>query len=191
VRIDPLEFRNLPLEVHSLLRDIPLHDVSVVDLPGGGDGRTVADVDALLTPAELTDANGAVRALFRLRLILGDMFGWDASGGGERRESYIHRLPALLRDESQVTPGTARGLFTVVYQLERESLAEVRNATVHAFLCNALQPHAGGYRLYWAVYVKPVSWLTPVYMAVIEPFRRFIVYPAILRRIRQAWIEAY
>jgi hypothetical protein len=45
--------------------------------------------------------------------------------------------------------------------------------------------------LYWAVYVKPVSWLTPVYMAVIEPFRRFVVYPAILRQIRRAWVAAY
>jgi hypothetical protein len=49
----------------------------------------------------------------------------------------------------------------------------------------------GGYRLYWAVYVKPASWLTPVYMALIEPFRRLIVYPAMLARVRRAWIARY
>jgi hypothetical protein len=54
-----------------------------------------------------------------------------------------------------------------------------------------IQPTASGYRFYWAIYVKNVSWLTPVYMALIEPFRRFVVYPAILRRLRAAWVEAY
>jgi len=92
---------------------------------------------------------------------------------------------------SKIVPGTPEGMFITVYQLDREALAEVRNATVHAFLCSVLQPRGDGYRLYWAVYVKPVSWLTPVYMAVIEPFRRFVVYPAILGQIRRAWIAAY
>jgi hypothetical protein len=31
----------------------------------------------------------------------------------------------------------------------------------------------------------------PIYMALIEPFRRFIVYPALLRRLRRAWSERY
>ena len=44
---------------------------------------------------------------------------------------------------------------------------------------------------YWAVYVRPVSWLTRPYLIAIEPFRRFIVYPALLRRIRRAWLAAY
>jgi hypothetical protein len=81
--------------------------------------------------------------------------------------------------------------FRLLYLVEHESLAEIRNATVHAFLCAALFERPDGYRLYWAVYVKPSSWLTPVYMAVIEPFRRFIVYPAMLGRIRRAWTARY
>src|SRR4029077_8428247 len=36
-----------PLRGHELLRDVPLYDVSSVDLPGGGSGRTVADIRAL------------------------------------------------------------------------------------------------------------------------------------------------
>jgi hypothetical protein len=79
----------------------------------------------------------------------------------------------------------------LLYQHDRESLAEIRNKTVHAFLCSVLRPDAGGYRLYWAVYVQPVSRWTPAYMAVIEPFRRFIVYPTILRRLRLAWMDRY
>jgi hypothetical protein len=48
-----------------------------------------------------------------------------------------------------------------------------------------------GYRLYLAVYVLPVSWLTRPYLITIEPFQRFILYPAMLRRIRRAWLAAY
>jgi hypothetical protein len=50
---------------------------------------------------------------------------------------------------------------------------------------------ASGYRLYWAIYVRNVSRFTPVYMTLIEPFRRFVVYPSILRRLRGAWVAAY
>jgi hypothetical protein len=54
----------------------------------------------------------------------------------------------------------------------------------------ALRRGDGGYRLYWAVYVAPVSRFSPIYMAMIEPFRRFVVYPSILGRLRRAWITA-
>ena len=42
MRVAPEVYRRLPLEVHALLADVPLQDVSAVDLPGGGPGRTVA-----------------------------------------------------------------------------------------------------------------------------------------------------
>jgi hypothetical protein len=160
------DFRALDLRVHRELAGVPLHDVSVVDLPGGGPGRTVADLRAILSAQALTRADPAVRFLFAVRGFLGRVFGWDGPEGA--------------------TPAAFRPL----YQLEHESLAELENATVHTYLASVLVPTASGYRLYWAVYVRPVSRLTPVYMALIAPFRRFIVYPAIFRRLRKAWIEA-
>ena len=36
-----------------------------------------------------------------------------------------------------------------------------------------------------------VSWLTSPYLVLIEPFRRFLLYPAMLRRIRNAWQAVY
>ena len=62
---------------------------------------------------------------------------------------------------------------------------------MHALFAIALTETLVGYRLYWGVYVEPVSRLTPLYMALIDPFRRFVVYPAVLRRIRRAWEERY
>ena len=47
MRASAAEYRSLPLRGHELLRDVPLYDVSSVDLPGGGSGRTVADIRAL------------------------------------------------------------------------------------------------------------------------------------------------
>jgi hypothetical protein len=41
------------------------------------------------------------------------------------------------------------------------------------------------------VYVLPLSWLTPFYMALIEPFRRYIVYPSLFRSLVRAWRKAY
>lgn len=191
MRVSPQEFRSLPLDVHVLLHDVPLHDVSAVDLPGGGDGRTIADVQSVIAQERLVQANPIVSALFRLRRIVGTALGWDADPAPGRPDLYVHRLPEELRVRSKVVPGTPEGMFIAVYQLDREALAEIRNATAHAFLCSVLQPRGDGYRLYWAVYVKSVSWFTPVYMAVIEPFRRFVVYPAVLGRIQLAWMAAY
>jgi hypothetical protein len=161
----------------------------VVDLPAGGTGRTVADVRALTAAARRRGAGGrATRWLFRLRRTLGRVFHWDAPKAGVEG-SYRERVPAEVRQNSSAV--SADGSFDTLYELENESLVEVRNATVHAFLCVALIPYDGGYRLYWGVYVKPVSWLTPLYMAVIEPFRRFVVYPSLLGGVQRAWIQRY
>jgi len=187
MRVDVAQFRKLPLEVHAILENVPLKDVSAVDLPGGGPGQTLSDVRALISTGDLLGANPVARALFAFRLWLGRVFGWDRPRHDPPQSSFLSRVAPPLQERSLVQPGTMEGGFRLLYLIEKESLAEIRNATVHAFLCAALCERPDGYRLYWAVYVKPMSWLTPLYMALIEPFRRFIVYPAMLGRIRRAW----
>ena len=189
MRVPREQFRRLSLEVHSLLRNVPLHDVTVVDLPGGGAGRTMADVRALLARENVRAANPIVRGLFALRALLGRLCGWDADLHMPQETSSLHMAQQRYHRRSALSPRARDDPFHVLYVLERESLAEVRNATVHAFLASVLTETSCGYRLYWAVYVQPVSRLTPLSMALIEPFRRCIVYPAIFRRIRRAWEE--
>jgi Protein of unknown function (DUF2867) len=190
-RVPLAEFRALPLEVHALLQDVPLQDVSAIDLPGGGPSRTLSDIRALIPSGDLLRANPVTHALFGLRLWLGRVFGWDRPELDGAETSYLPRVSKALRARSSVAPGTMEGGFRLLYLLGGESLAEIRNATVHAFLCAALRPSPDGYRLYWGIYVKPTSWLTPIYMALIEPFRRFLVYPAMFARLRRAWIARY
>jgi hypothetical protein len=183
------EFRRLDLRVHALLADVPLRDVHVVELRGGGAGRTLADVQAAVPDEKLMRANPLVRALFAIRFAVGRWLGWDAPARAHPEESYVARVDDELKRQSSVTPGAPRGLFRALYELPRESLQEIRNATVHAFLAQALVENGDGYRLYWAVYVKPVSGFTALYMAAIEPFRRLVIYPSIMRRIGRQWAQ--
>jgi hypothetical protein len=39
--------------------------------------------------------------------------------------------------------------------------------------------------------VRSVGRLTPVYLALIDPFRKLIVYPSLLRRIRASWKQIF
>lgn len=191
MRVPAAQFRSIELEVHDILSDVPLSDVTAVDLPAGGPGRTISDVRALMAHGNGMTANPVVQFLLKLRFALGRLFGWDSDTHAHPETSYVHRLGGDIKRRSIVLPGSPDGLFRTLYVLERESLAEIRNATAHAFLSSALVATPLGYRMYLAVYVQPVSSLTPLYMAVIEPFRRWIVYPAMMRTIRQRWGERY
>jgi len=186
IRVPPGEYLSLDLRAHDLLRDVPLYDVSAVDLPGGGAGRSIADVRVLDAAAP---ASRLSTGLFGLRRLLGRVLGWDREPI-RTEESLLPRLSERDRTESEVAPGTRSGAFLQLYRFHREALAEIRNATVHGWISTALVPRAGGYRFYFAVYVLPVSWITRPYLMAIEPFRR-VLYPAMLRRIQRAWIAAY
>lgn len=187
MRVAAEEYERLELRAHSLLADVPLHDVWVTELPGGGGGRNILDLRAFLSVENLTAANVAVRFLFGLRARLGRVLGWDREPPEASRESYLLRLSAEDRERSLVAAGTPEGPFLVLYVSPREAISEIQNATVHGFSVFALTENPSGYRLYWGIYVRPVGRISAWYMRLIDPFRRFIIYPAILRRVRVLW----
>lgn len=191
MRAEPQEYRQLELRAHSFLADVELHDVWVVELAGGGTNRTIEDARACFTPQIATTANAAVRTLFRIRTTVGAWFGWDQDESRWDDELYSRRLTPEERARSSIPPGSTDGLFRIVYVFPNEALSEIRNATVHAFSCLALRRIMKGYRLYWAIYVKPISPWTQTYMRVIDPFRRTVVYPAIIRRIQTEWSNRF
>jgi len=65
------------------------------------------------------------------------------------------------------------------------------NRTVHAAALSTLVETADGYRFYLAVYVRSVSRFTPLYMTLVDPFRKLIVYPSLLRGVRARWDHAF
>jgi hypothetical protein len=190
MRIDAGEFRGRPLRVHALLQDIPLEDAWAVPLSGGGAGRRIEDLRAVMV-AGREAAPAVVRGLFRLRGRIGALLGWDHQRPAWDAESYAHRLSGADRAGSLVAPGTPDGSFRVLYRFEDEQLSELRNATVHAFVSLSIRQTPFGYLAYVGVFVRPVHRLTRLYMGVIAPFRRMIVYPAVIRRVQSAWAERY
>ena len=191
MRVDPADFQKINLRCHAFLDDVRLHDVWAIPLQDGGPDRTMADFRALMLGDRRPPPSIAVRALFALRWRLGRVLGWDDDGHDPPDASYVHRLTEADRVQSRVPPGTREGRFRVLYVLRDEALSEIRNATVHGFLALALTHREQGYVVYMAIYVKAVSRFTPLYMALIDPFRRFVVYPALGRQVQQAWLRTY
>ena len=166
-RARPEDYARLPLRAHELLAGVPLHDVWQLDLPGRDAGVSMSEIRQVMSFGRLASLNPVVRGLFRLRGRLGALFGWD-------------------REPSSPPPGERDGPFSVLYVTDREAASEIRNATVHAFSVLALERRSEGWRLYWAIYVRPVGRITGLYMALIDPFRRWLIYPAILRSAERA-----
>ena len=129
------------MRAHAILHDVPLHDVWRLDLQGGGDGRTVADIRTLVSANRLS---GLVRLLFAIRWLLGQLFRWDReSAGGEGL--FQLRITEADRARSTVATGTKDGPFTVLYVHPTEAMSEIRNSTVHAALVWVLIRRKDGY----------------------------------------------
>jgi hypothetical protein len=188
MRLAPEVFQQKPLYVHTFLADVPLHDVWAIHLKGGDPGQTLQRLQPLLRFQNIERVHPIVRGLFALRFALGHLFHWDEDAPQLASTSYLQRLPAADQARSLTKPGTPNGPFQVIYEFENEALSEVINGTVHAFSLLALEPTTAGYQINWAIYVKKVNGLTPFYMALIDPFRHWLIYPIIIRHLEQAWV---
>jgi hypothetical protein len=184
------EFELLPFRVHTFLAGVPLHDVWAVDLKWTRPGVTLDDFlqARCACPSKLPPV---ARALLNIRLSIGRLLGWDREPTATARETFAARLTAADRAKSLVAAGTGEGLFRVVYRFENEQLLEVINRTVHAAALSALVETASTYRFYFGVYVRNVSRFTPIYMTLIDPVRKLVVYPSLLRTIRASWNQAF
>jgi Protein of unknown function (DUF2867) len=197
-RISPPEFFVQPLRVHSFLAGVALHDVWAVDLPAFREGITLQDFRQRTKQKDSAEQlTLPTRLLIRLRILIGRIFGWDSERSETSKELFAERLTSKDRALSAVPAGTREGIlrregnFRVVYSFENELLLELVNRTVHAAVLSALVETSEGYRFYLAIYVRERGWITPTYMALIDPFRRWVVYPAILRQIEKNWTEAW
>jgi hypothetical protein len=186
-QISQREFERLPLRAHQFLADIPLHDVWAVDLPSPRPGITLDEFlrvvnEQLFTPTRV------VRGLVGLRLLIGRLLGWDRERPSTHAApTFADRLTDADRARSLTPAGVREGPFRVVYRFENEKLVELINRTAHAAALSALVETANCYRFYFAVYVRSVGRLTPFYMAAIDPFRKLVVYPSLLRSTRANW----
>lgn len=173
----------------------------VWELPVRGGVGDFDDLIELAATADPTDADSlATRALWRLRdrlgawLDLGRISVPDEVVGagklpipGRSETSLAARLPDDLR-------GTASDLdfgslpFVPLYRTDVEFAAEMSNPTVHGVMHLAWVAQGGArYQAQMAVYVKPRGLSGKAYMALIKPFRYWIVYPALMRQTERMW----
>ena len=196
------EFERLPLRVHTFLAGVPLHDVWCIDLPRWRAGVTLdeflrtagsgkIDTCGCSTSSSLFTTSPLVRMLLDIRFFVGRFFGWDRDPPATAWETFATHLTDTDRSRSLVAAGTRDGFFRVVYRFENEQLVELINRTAHAAALSALMGTPTAYRFYFGVYVRSVNRFTPFYMALIDPFRKLIVYPSLLRSIRARWNQAF
>ena len=191
-----------PWRIREIATDFTLEDVWALPVHGGAeDFQTLVE---LMVSSDPTNAKSfPTRVLWRARDRLGRWFGLGriaapvASGSddapaklpipGTNEASLTDRLPDDLRN-------TATDLFfeslpfVPLYRTDDEFAAELSNRTVHGVMHLAWVDQGDGrYEGQMAVYVKPRGLLGKGYMAVIKPFRHWVVYPALMRQIERAW----
>jgi len=193
------EHRRGPWRIHELVPDFTLEDVWALPVHGGlEDFQGLLELAGSFDPSELE--SGPTRFLWKLRDRLGVWFDLgeisaavdgDAPGRlpipGATETSLRGRLPADLR-------GTAADFafgslpFVPLYRTDREAAAELSNRTVHGVAHLAwVDVGKGRYEGRMAVYVKPRGAFGRAYMALIKPFRYWVVYPALMRQMERMW----
>jgi hypothetical protein len=202
VRLPNAAHEARPWRIREIVPDFALEDVWALPAEGSAeDFQALLELMASSDPAK--GESRAARLLWRLRDRLGRWLdlgrisapaGSDADGAagrlpipGTNETSLTDRLPDDLRN-------TAAGLefrslpFVPLYRTDVEFAAEVSNKTVHGVMHLAWVDQGDGrYQGQMAVYVKPRGPLGKGYMALIKPFRHWVVYPALMRQSERTW----
>jgi hypothetical protein len=202
MRLPNAAHESRPWRIREIARDFILEDVWELPVHGGAeDFQRLLDIAAASDPANAESL--PTRVLWRVRDRLGSWFDLgrisapvdgdqdDASGKlpipGTTEVSLAGRLPDDLRNTA-ADLGFGSLPFVPLYRTDVEFAAEVSNQTVHGVMHLAwVSQGEGRYQGQMAVYVKPRGPFGKGYMALIKPFRYWIVYPALMRQIERAW----
>lgn len=191
-----------PWRIHEIVRDFVLEDVWA--LPAYGDARDFESLLDQLVSADPAHADSLpTRVLWQARDRLGSWLGLDRISTPPDRADTTDRLPIPGTSETSLTGrlpldlrDTAADLdffslpFEAIFRTDVEFVAEMSNRTVHGVLHLAWVDQGDGtFQGRMAVYVKPRGRFGEAYMALIKPFRYWIVYPALLRQIERTWAE--
>jgi hypothetical protein len=190
-----------PWRIHEIVPDFRLEDVWALPVYGGAeDFPALLEMIGSLDPAD-SDSR-ATRFLWDLRDRLGKWFGLGRIVvADDRPAASTSRLPIPGTDETSLTgrlPDDLRDTaadsdfgslpFTPLYRTDDEAAAEISNQTVHGVVHLAwVERGKGRFQGQMAVYVKPRGRFGEGYMALIKPFRYWIVYPALMRQFDAAW----
>ena len=190
-----------PWRIRDIAPDFTLEDVWALPVHGGAeDFQALLELVVSLDPANSQSL--PARIVWRARDRLGAWFdlgtaapidhGRADAGGklpipGTTETSLIDRLPEDLSNTAADLNFSSTP-FVSLYRTDDEYAAEVSNRTLHAALHLVwVDRGEGRYQGQMAIYVKPRGALGKRYVALINPFRYRIVYPALMRQIERAW----
>ena len=202
MRLPNAAHESRPWRIREIAPDFTLEDVWALPVQGGaGDFQRLLDIAASSDPANAESL--PTRVLWGVRDRLGSWFdlgriSTPVDGGAE---DDTGRLPIPGCSETSLAvrlpddlPGTAADLdfgslpFVPLYRTDVEFAAELSNKTAHGVMHLAWVDQGDGrYQGQMAVYVKPRGVFGKGYMALIKPFRYWIVYPALMRQIERGW----
>jgi hypothetical protein len=189
-----------PWRVREIAPDFTLEDVWALPTRGGaGDFETLLDLMASADPANAESL--PTRTLWRARDRLGSLLDLGRIAVPTKPDGAARKLPIPGTSETSLAgrlPGDLRDTaadvrfqslpFVPLYRTDVEFAAEVSNQTMHGVMHLAwVDQGEGRYQGQMAVYVKPRGPFGKGYMALIKPFRHWIVYPALMRQIEREW----
>lgn len=201
MKLPNTEHERHPWHIHAIASDFTLEDVWALPVRGGRDD--FEDLIALTGSFDPSKAESRpTRFLWNFRDRLGRWFDIgeisNAVDGdeadkfaipGTAETSLRPRIPADLRETAADFRFESLP-FVPLYRTDREAAAELSNKTVHGVAhLGWVELEDGIYEGRMAVYVKPRGAFGKAYMALIKPFRYWIVYPALMREMARAWDE--
>jgi hypothetical protein len=178
-----------PWAIHAIASGFALEDVWALPAAGGPEDfhRVVEHVCSL--DAE-HGGPAVVRLLWAIRWRVGGLLGWDGddAGTGTRVASLRDRVPEDLRATVAARGDAFAHLpFDPLYETRDEFAAEIANRTMHGVMhLGWVDRGDGTFRAQIAVLVRPNGAAGKAYMLAIRPFRRLLVYPAMLRSAEAA-----
>ncbi|HEU4944948.1 MAG TPA: DUF2867 domain-containing protein [Solirubrobacterales bacterium] len=199
MKLPSAEHECRPWRIHDLVPDFTLEDFWGLPTRGGPeDFQGLLDLAGSVDPSDIESR--PTRFLWNFRDRLGKWFDLgeisapvDGQNAGKlpipgaTERSLRDRLPPDLRDTaSEMSFGSLP--FAPLYRLDREAAAELSNKTVHGVAhLSWVEVGEGRYEGRMAVYVKPRGAFGRAYMALIKPFRYWVVYPALMRQMERMW----
>ena len=186
-------FCRIPIKAHQFLADIPMHSFDFIELKGGREGMQMDEIYRItgLNQAEEYELNFVTKSLFWLRGQIGKILGWDDVPEMINKHSWLKHLTAEEREKSLIPSGKVESINTILYCYKNEILFEIINRTVHCFWVLASEEKNDGYDLYVAIYVKKINWRTPIYMTLVSPMLKWIIYPSIKKSIQRNWEKTF
>lgn len=187
------EFMKIPLKAHGFLNEVQMHSLDFIELKGGRKGMLMDEIYRLTTlnQAENMKFGFITKILFWLRGLIGKILGWDDVPEMQQKNSWITKLSAEERERSLIPSGKVESINTILYCYDHEILFEIINRTVHCFWVMTSVEKIDGYDLFVAVYVKKINWRTPIYMTLISPVLKWIIYPAVGKGIKENWEKTF